>query len=355
MFFLSCLLLIGFSSIVSAKQLESGSYIIQASLQDPDYFISDSITFTPNNGNKESYTDNVAVAPSDNSGYKFTGSWLVKMIDNSFIIEKGEETVVRLENAYFSILKHTPKLTYYRSPTFNILITYSNGQYEYIRDYNYNNTSGTAYIDFTFTPKENVKNIQYHYTVEVPWEGETTSNFSYYLGEYQGDNSYHFSFDQMSKEASLLDKIKGGLGDILEWIKDIASSIAELPEKLWAKIENGLKGLFVPSEESIASFKDRMLGLMNERLGAVYEVVDITLNSWDRVMEYADTHVIEIPLVTIPLGQESFTFGGYEVKVIPDGFEFLQTAVRLITGILATLAFVTGLRNRYDEVMGVEK
>lgn len=152
-----------------------------------------------------------------------------------------------------------------------------------------------------------------------------------------------------TEEAGLL---KGLLGKV----QAIFDSIADLPNKLWSAIENGLKSLFVPSEEYMVQFKEKTDLLLEEKLGAVYQVVDITLNSWDSIKTADEQNTISFPQTTISVGSnENFSFGGYDVQIVPNGFEGIASTLKVVVGIVCTILFVNGLRKRYDEIMGVEQ
>ena len=72
-------------------------------------------------------------------------------------------------------------------------------------------------------------------------------------------------------------------------------------------------------------------------------------------MQADETDTIEFPQASINLSGTPFTFGGYSVKIVPEGFGVLVTAIKSIVAIVCTVAFVNGMRKRYDEIMGVEQ
>lgn len=162
------------------------------------------------------------------------------------------------------------------------------------------------------------------------------------------DGSLTVQFEQSSEESTWLAKIKNG-------IDNLKTSINELPTKFWEKIETGLKNLFVPSEQSMTAYKDKWDELLATRFGAVYQVVNIITDSWDSIMAADETDTINFPSATINFSDTPFTFGGYEVKIVPDGFDILVTAIKSVVAIVCTVAFINGLRKRYDEIMGVEQ
>ena len=173
--------------------------------------------------------------------------------------------------------------------------------------------------------------------------------------------------EEERKEVGLLkglgDKISGmwnslteGFTKLKESSDNIVDGILNLPSKLWGLIQDGLKALFVPDPDYMATYKDKWDSLLARQLGAVYQVKEILAESWDSVMNADETNTIEFPSASINLpGGNKFTFGGYTVQVVPAGFSVLVTAIKSIIGIVCTIAFVNGMRKRYDEVMGVEQ
>lgn len=221
--------------------------------------------------------------------------------------------------------------------------------------YNFNPSTDTYSLYGNFKPDKDVYKIvfylsdYFHPYRDYGITSSTRMNLSAYFGTYyEADNRpLQLDITVQSEEAGLL-------GGILGWIQNIFDSITELPAKLWGMIENGLKSLFVPSEEYMSGYSDKWDELLASRFGAVYQVCDIVIDSWDNIMSADERNIIDIPVVTIPLGDSSFTFGGYDVQIVPAGFETLVEAVKLIAGIVCTYLFINGLLKRYDELMGVE-
>lgn len=207
------------------------------------------------------------------------------------------------------------------------------------------------------TPKADILTVQFvaYASYDVPSTLNTDQEVTVYAGEFNTDDM-SLAISIQSEEAGLLTGIIEWLKGIKEGITNVFESIAELPAKIWSFIQNGLQSLFVPNEDFIVSFKNDMDSMLASKLGAVYEVLDITFDSWDRISEFDSIDTIEIPLTTINLPSNTeFSFGGYDVEIVPNGFEFLATISKTIIGIVCTTAFINGLRKRYDEIMGVEE
>lgn len=122
-------------------------------------------------------------------------------------------------------------------------------------------------------------------------------------------------------------------------------------------IKISIKGLFVPREMFMEEYSNSWHELISTRFGAVAEVSGVLYDFFDSIVAYSgsEQNTISVPAVTLPLPDNaSYTFGGFDVEIVNEKFIFLQNAVKVLAGILATFSFVYGLRKRYDEVMGVE-
>ena len=304
-------------------------------------------------------------------------------IDDSPVVPSGNKVTINFNSVYYSFLYYAETsagptaFNYANTPdSVNVLVKYVDGTAEYVDSVTFtqSNTKYTIDIHATFEPKKNVSMIEFQVAQKV----KPGSNFyslyetlyiNNYLGEFTADGDYQYGLEihKSSEEAGLLsgilgwieniwDSVTDGFTDMKNGITNIVNKITDLPRLLWEKIETGLKNLFVPDDEYIVGYKDRWDSLLEDRLGAVYEVVNVTFESWEKINVSDATNTVDMPKVTIPLpDDEEFSFGGFPVKIVAEGFEVLITACKLIVGIVCTIMFVNGLRKRYDEVMGVEQ
>lgn len=173
---------------------------------------------------------------------------------------------------------------------------------------------------------------------------------------------------------------KGLLNSIITLVKNIITGITELPSKIANSLKtffdnivnavtsigdliknaivdlgnfliDGVKSLFIPSEEDITNMKDKWDTLLSDRFGALYQVGAL-ISDYASAFKEQSKNSITFPSVTIPLAGAEFTFGGWEVKVVPDGFSAVFSVLKTITSILATMLFINGLKNRFDKILG---
>lgn len=308
-------------------------------------------------------------------GVTVSNKYILKSADDKPIITGTDPVTIRLNNFYFSTLimdYDGAWAKYFNQPhRMWLFIRYANGTYgTFSADQtNYDYISGERFLNlnYTFTPSADIRSIEWYIECDYTESQVTYENSDYklecLLGEHNGDNQFEVIIEQDTKEAGLLagliewvksikETVTGGFSSIIHWFENIGHYLAELPNNIWTYIRDGLMSLFVPDEQFITEYKSKLDTMLENKLGAVYQFANITFESWDRIQNSDNTNTIDFPKATIKFGNTSFSFGGYQVKIVPDGFDFLVTAIKTIIGILCTIAFVNGMRKRYDEVMG---
>lgn len=129
------------------------------------------------------------------------------------------------------------------------------------------------------------------------------------------------------------DKATGLLSGILAFLQTIYNAIISLPGNIASAIIEGLKGLFIPSEEDITGIKSQYESLFSERLGFIYQAA-----SW--ITDFAQTM-----LSTLQSGNTyQFTFPGVSVP-LPDGTDMVllqEQQVSLENGLMDVLRPVLG-------------
>lgn len=187
-------------------------------------------------------------------------------------------------------------------------------------------------------------------------------NSNYYMEFQLG--CYNGSF-----ELRILNEETGLLRGLLNWVKsiyetvinipskigEVLSSIAELPQKIWTFISDGLKNLFVPSETKIEEFKTNFENLFAERFGALYESGQYITTFFENLGENDTQTSIEIPLVSVPLAGVDYTFGGYTVEIVPVKFKFLLDILKVVIDIIVTVAFINAMKKRFEDILGGEE
>lgn len=137
-----------------------------------------------------------------------------------------------------------------------------------------------------------------------------------------------------------VDEVKTGITEVKDSIIDLPNKISEM-----------LIGLVVPDEQAMIEQKEQWDTLLAERFGVVYESVEVMDTVAGSFTNATQQSTITLPSVTVPLVGEEFTFGGYDVEVVPEGFGMLADALKLIIDIVVTLAFINAMKNRYEQLV----
>lgn len=158
----------------------------------------------------------------------------------------------------------------------------------------------------------------------------------------------------------------GLLSGIIGWIKNIYNSITDLPSNIASAIKgffdmvasaitdlgefliDGIKGLFLPTDAQIQEYIDLWDELIQDRFGALYDCFTIVKEFSEKLVYSGNQTEIEFPSVSVDLAGTEFVYGGWTVKVVPDGFSFLIDSIKLIVNIVCTLLFVNGMKNRLE-------
>lgn len=397
-----------FSTIASAESVDIPPYTILQSNkifsnnEENEVFIDSIYFFEPNDGviGKREVKTQITSPPMSwyttrNTGYYLT-TFVLRYNDDSVILQKDREYSVSLNNIYHSLLWEFQGYSrYIRAPKIEAIILHAtDGTLIDTSHKSITHKYGEPVVNVSFkhTP---TKDIQY---IEIQIKSTfrdclndlfDLSNgypyYTFYFGEYNGDDKYQFSLEVTSEEVGILN----GISSIITTIKDkisnlynsvvsgftnvvnslsqgftnlgtklsnLISSILELPKKIWDKIYNGLIELFVPSGEDMVDYRELWEQLLYEKFGALYEVggiIESIINSiTTQTSTVADSGYITIPKVSLNSYGIPFSFGGYEVDIRPDGFEFLITICKRVISISCTLVFMNALRKRYERVIG---
>lgn len=161
---------------------------------------------------------------------------------------------------------------------------------------------------------------------------------------------YEFDFSITSVSVNIQDE-SGLLNGVIAWLKKIWNGISGLAGNIAASIGNSLEEWFVPNDGRILAIKEEFEQELRGRFGVLFDAVDIVDMVADTFVYKGTTETITLPSVTVDLAGTPFTFGGYEVDVIPDGFEGLVDALRLVVNITCTWWFVLAMKKRLEEVL----
>jgi hypothetical protein len=170
---------------------------------------------------------------------------------------------------------------------------------------------------------------------------------------------------------------KGLLKTIIQWLKDIKDSIVNvkdsvvnLPSKIATSlksffdnivdslsalgdfIKNTLEFLFVLPDDSVSIMFSTFENFMIEHFGALYQSIQLFYSFVVDFQPGTTVEIIKIPKIVLNFSGSTFSFGGYEVDVVPNGFEWLFDSLKMLINIVLTFAFANVLKNKFDRFVG---
>lgn len=339
-----------FSLGVNAKSTEIPDYKVNikafiTGIPGMTNFSLSEIDVFPNNEGREICKEGVQGLDASAFSFTYVNVYTFQSLNGEPLIVKGGQSTVELSGLFFGSDVNS-YVDYTSMANHQVLLFYDDNTMEYASNVTKTILGPLQNLRFSITPGKNITKIEV--TLRQIRNPQSVSSVFAIMGE-QGNSTYRLIVDQLSEES-------GFLSGILNKVNQIFTSITELPQKIWSFIENGLKSLFVPSEEFIETFSSDINIMFSEKFGAVYEVVALTLESWDRIQANDEQNIITVPLTTIDLpDNQQFSFGGVDVPIVPEGFEFIVDILKVLVGIVCTILFVNGMRHKYEELMGVEK
>lgn len=292
--------------------------------------------------------------------------WADTLICENFIYTKGENNLIASEGSsvHFNLSGIYNKLTANYNGTNYEKTSQPSGIYQIrlmlydqsgsnfydkmIPNSSFTSPSTSGYADTLDFKIENLQSDLYKIDVEIRFRSQAM--FPLDSTVWNNCGSYNLAFGLGSK-TMLQVFVDDGTTSLL---KTIISGITELPSKLWGLIENGLKGLFVPTETQMTEVKGQWDTLLSDRFGGLYQTVQLIDDYAATFKEPTNSQsTIDFPEFRLNVGNnEEFVLQAHDVQIIPDKFIFLVDVVKTIISIIATCLFVNGLRNKFERLVG---
>lgn len=172
------------------------------------------------------------------------------------------------------------------------------------------------------------------------------------------------------------EETKGLLGTIIGWltqIKDgitgVAGAIAALPGQFMSVLIDGLKSLFIPSQDDFTQLKAQYEALLSERLGFVWQVGEWVVDFGQSVlsaMQGGGDYAFNFPGITVSLPEGTFTvipaqtvsFDNAAMNVVRpvvgtavslvSVLAFLRTAERMLVALISGVSYFHWLKGDDD-------
>lgn len=135
----------------------------------------------------------------------------------------------------------------------------------------------------------------------------------------------------------------------MEETNGILSGIKQSIDNLVDAIINGLKSLFIPSDDFMDDFQFDMEDLLQDHLGGLYEAEELIVDSFEDLPDVVAKSEIYIPAVNLPLGGETLTLGDWHIPLKVSGLPaILYDGIAFIIDFLCIAAFLRMCRNKLE-------
>lgn len=243
-------------------------------------------------------------------------------------------------------------------------------------------------VDYIFN--EDSKTYDLRLYINAPFDiyylrfsiGYNDSDLSGFNQSYMNSSKYSIFQVKGSNSNSTFECVentsdKGLLKSIIQWLKDIKDSIVnvkdsivDLPNKIAAAIKgffdnvidalstlgeyikNTLEFLFVLPDNSVDVMFSTFEDFMIEHFGALYQSIQLFYSFVADFQPDTTVEFIRLPKIDLNFMGSVFSFGGYEVDVVPNGFEWMFDSLKMLINIVLTFAFANVLKNKFDRFVG---
>lgn len=298
-----------------------------------------------------------------NSSYKkpFIDNWeQIKsgIFDNIFVYTGSKYTVS--DNIKFDVYETEPYysdsgdfLGYYGTTQKRVFL---NSDSPYLSDYFVSTDLGGMYI----VPRSVFFNLKtdYQYEFKLTVNGEDVFDEFFVMGEISPEKQEQYEKDKQNALLEEQNKTNKGIWDTL---KDVLSYINPFSEnffvyKLIELLIDGLKALFIPSEDFFNNFATDMNEWLSERLGILYYPIDLVVSFLEKISELGDskTAVIRWPNFEF-MGADLLKAGSYDLYSLineNETFKNIHSIYLVFTDVILWLGLVFLAKNTFVDVFG---
>lgn len=149
------------------------------------------------------------------------------------------------------------------------------------------------------------------------------------------------------------EETKGLLGSIISWLQNVVNAILQLPANIASAIIDGLKALFVPSEEDLQGLKAKYEDLLSERLGFIWQAGEwITSFGSDLLSAITGGSEAEFKFPGVGFDMQGEHYQLIEEQVIDFSGNGIVSVVRPFVGTIVALVVVAACVNLFHDMVG---
>ena len=221
--------------------------------------------------------------------------------------------------------------------------------------YTSSNSTGSTEESYTWADLK-------HYTYDDSYKGSIESD-TYIYNEYNGKVLFNLTIDLTGIDRTVSHPMycyfTGVYNEYFGYsvqIVGVTGSVNTADTSSltwWSRFTTFMEDLFVSDDNSdmIENAVGQSQEVAEDRLGAIAQAGAV-IDDLTGVFQYQGVmDTIAFPALTINFGGVPWTFGGWDVSVIPPGFEPLVETLKLLIDIVATLAFIQAMRHRLEKLL----
>lgn len=210
------------------------------------------------------------------------------------------------------------------------------------------------YIKFFYEPALWLKNPLFSITEP----GLGMSNIGTYTF-FELDHT-QFHVEGVASSGGVDEETKGLLATIIEWltsirdgIVNVGTAIAQLPGKIANLIIDGIKSLFIPSEEDLNGLKDQYEALLSERLGFIWQAGEwITSFGSDLLSALSGGSEAEFVFPGVGFDMNGEHYQLIAEQTVDFDANGIVTVIRPFVGTIVALVVVAACVNLFHDMVG---
>lgn len=153
---------------------------------------------------------------------------------------------------------------------------------------------------------------------------------------------------------NLGNSVADGFTNAYDQMADIFGTVGDFLRDFFTGLGDKITELFAPEDNFWDNYTNAVMEVSRTKFGMFHELEDMIGEFWESFEASDRVQYVTFPEVTIPLPQgNSFTFGGYRVKVVPDGFQGIADTLKVLVSIVCTAMYVNAMIKRLYELFGV--
>lgn len=218
-------------------------------------------------------------------------------------------------------------------------------------------STGTTTINHTITSSESGKyvNFDYYFSSSNLGISQQKLDLSGVGGGADDNPGSTAEQDQQRHEETkgLLNSIIAFLQSIINGIGNIATAIAQLPGKIANLIIEGIKSLFIPSEDDLNGLKDQYEALLSERLGFIWQAGEwITSFGSDLLSALSGGSEAEFVFPGVGFDMNGEHYQLIEQQTVDFDSNGIVTVIRPFVGTIVALVVVAACVNLFHDMVG---